>query len=91
VAGLTERLSPDAVPTLSAQPLDISHPRDIGGLISRTFDLYRRHFGLFATLALGTVLVVEGIVYGLGDADHLPTVDNALSGGLTRHRGSIVQ
>jgi hypothetical protein len=51
---------------LSAQPLDISRPRDIGGLISTTFDVYRRHFGLFATLALGTVLVVEGIVYGVG-------------------------
>jgi hypothetical protein len=51
---------------VSAQPLDLSRPRDVGGIVNTTFEVYARHFGLFAALAFGTVVFVEMIVYGIG-------------------------
>ena len=51
---------------MSAQPVDLSQPRDLGALLSTTFSLYARHFWLFAGLALGIVGVVYIIVLGLG-------------------------
>jgi hypothetical protein len=51
---------------MSTQPLDLSQPHDVGALINTTFAIYARHFGLFAALAFGTVLVVETVVFGVG-------------------------
>ena len=51
---------------MSAHPLDLYRPRDLGELLSTTLALYARHFRLFASLAFGTVLFAELIVFGIG-------------------------
>jgi len=45
-------------------PLDLNRTRDLGALLSTTFSLYGRYFGVFAAIAFAVVIPVDLIFYG---------------------------
>jgi hypothetical protein len=67
----------------TAQPqVDLTQPRDVGGILGGAFKLYRRRFWLFAAIAFSVVVPVDLLVYGVAGellwksddfADSLPT------------------
>jgi hypothetical protein len=64
-------------------PLDLNRPRDLGALISTTFSLYGKYFGLFAAIAFAVVIPVDAIFYGVmlgwfGTYDSTPAVGSDL-------------
>lgn len=63
---------------MSPEPLDLSQPRGLRTLLGTTLALYARHFALFGGLALGVVVVVDTITFGLG-AEWLWTSHDAYS------------
>jgi hypothetical protein len=70
-------------PGPSVPPLDLSRPRDLGGLLSTTFSLYGRHFGVFAAIAFAIVIPVDIIFFGimlgqLGSYDSSPDLATSL-------------
>jgi hypothetical protein len=63
-------------------PIDLTQPRDVGGILGGAFRLYRRRFWLFAAIAFSVVLPLDLLVYGVAGellwnnddfADSLPT------------------
>ena len=63
--------------------IDLGAPRDLGGILSGCWLLYRRHFLVFATIALAVVLplnlVTQGLIEGQLTGDFDP--ENIASGG----------
>lgn len=51
---------------MATSPLDLDRPRSLGELLRTAVALYRRHFLLFATIALGVVAPIELAVAGIG-------------------------
>ena len=45
-------------------PLDLNRPRNLGDLLSATFSLYGRYFGVFAAIAFAVVVPVDLVFYG---------------------------
>jgi hypothetical protein len=45
---------------------DLTRPRDLGGLLSDSFGLYRRHFWTFLAISTVVVVPVNAIVLGVG-------------------------
>jgi hypothetical protein len=45
--------------------IDLSRPRDLGQILSSCWELYRRHFTVFAAIALAVVLPMDLISLGL--------------------------
>jgi hypothetical protein len=45
--------------------IDLSQPRDVGGILGGAFRLYWRHFLLFATIAFGVAIPVDLLIYGV--------------------------
>ena len=60
-------------------PLDLNRPRNLGDLLSATFSLYGRYFGVFAAIAFAVVVPVDLVFYGgmlgwFGGYDSTPDV-----------------
>ena len=69
--------------TAGVPPLDLNRPRDLGALLSTTFNLYGRYFAVFAAIAFAVVVPVDLIFYGvmlgwLGSYDPTPPVGTEL-------------
>jgi uncharacterized membrane protein len=65
------------------ESLDLRRPRDLGGLLSATFNLYGRHFPLFGAVAMIVVVPVVIVFYGillgrLGGYDASPPLGDEL-------------
>jgi hypothetical protein len=45
--------------------IDLTRPRDLGGILGGAFKLYRRRFWLFAAIAFSVVVPVDILVYGV--------------------------
>jgi hypothetical protein len=70
-------------PSAAVAPLDLRRPRDLGALLSTTFSLYGRHFGVFASIAFAVVIPIDAIFYGVmlgqfGSYDATPPVGTSL-------------
>jgi len=44
---------------------DLSRARDVGSILGGAFELYRRRFGLFATIAFAVVVPIDLLIYGV--------------------------
>ena len=69
--------------TAGVPPLDLNRPRDLGALLSTTFNLYGRYFAVFAAIAFAVVVPVDLIFYGgmlgwFGSYDSTPPVGTQL-------------
>lgn len=56
--------------TTRVPAIDLSRSRDLGDIFGDAFSLYSRHFGLFAAIAFGVVVPIDGLAYLLGG--HVP-------------------
>jgi hypothetical protein len=64
--------------------LDLSQRRDLGGILSTCFRLYRAHFLVFASIALAVALPIDVLTVGLADGQLLSDYDGdyAFGGGV---------
>src|SRR4051812_32665580 len=66
--------------TSETRAIDLTRPRDLGGLLSATFELYGRFPLVFASIALGVVVPVNFLLLGIFSG--WLTGDYATTGGI---------